>query len=554
VHYDVGRVLLDILGVDIGTASLKYVRWRGKRGRGIVISKGDYPYSGDWEGLERIVADIQVREGPKLDVAICVTSQNIVKKTFTIPILPKSELKEALNWSVSKVISTPLDEMTYEYAMLGEVEEKGVRKEEVVFVGAGKAYITRILSIFNHAGFVKASFITDVGSIYVPLVESVTDGSVAIIDMGGKQTGIYIFDGRKLRFTREILTASESFTDALRNSLGVTYEEAERYKAEQGFDDRSTSILFEPLERLAGEVRRTFKVYEQKYPDKPIVKVHLAGRGAKIPHFIGHLSGRLEEEVTPFTPAIDIDEAYLPPYMLCVGRDKMLNLLPREMKAKEKELKYRKWARIATAVVISVLVVLSLNQLAAYNRIKEETGIARTILTEKRERLKSLTETASMSRHRDFVAAQSEVQKRDIAFIVFMKYLSSNMPKDVYLKEVNFEGEAKVGDGRGQPSKPGAPGQNLQDVVTDTAKGPFVKVSGEGGQQIETKPAFVFTLTGYVFGDMESLEPSLVDFVVKLRQTGFIDRIEVKGKSMQDVRGRKVMEFVITGRCMRYEV
>ena len=42
---------MDILGIDIGTVSVKYVRYR-KKGGGVVVSRGEYPHKEDWEGLE----------------------------------------------------------------------------------------------------------------------------------------------------------------------------------------------------------------------------------------------------------------------------------------------------------------------------------------------------------------------------------------------------------------------------------------------------------------------------------------------------------------------
>ena len=93
---------MDILGIDIGTVSVKYVRCKGTTGKSIVVSQGDYPYKGGFEDLELILADIRNKEGPDLEVAIGMSSPDIIKKTFTIPVLPKKEQKEALNWTSAK--------------------------------------------------------------------------------------------------------------------------------------------------------------------------------------------------------------------------------------------------------------------------------------------------------------------------------------------------------------------------------------------------------------------------------------------------------------------
>jgi len=74
---------------------------------------------------------------------------------------------------------------------------------------------------------------------------------VAIVDIGGRQTGIYIFDGKKLHLVREIMTASESFTDVLISGFGLTSRKLKAYTREKGFDETSSDILAVPMERLA---------------------------------------------------------------------------------------------------------------------------------------------------------------------------------------------------------------------------------------------------------------------------------------------------------------
>ena len=58
---------MDILGIDIGTVSVKYLRIRGK---GVIISHGDYPHKGGWEDLNFVLTDIKDKEGTDVEIAI----------------------------------------------------------------------------------------------------------------------------------------------------------------------------------------------------------------------------------------------------------------------------------------------------------------------------------------------------------------------------------------------------------------------------------------------------------------------------------------------------
>ena len=114
--------------------------------------KASSPYNGEAPHLELILSQIKSKEGG-LRVAIGISSQDILKKSVTIPVLPPDEVREALNWSTSKTIPTSLDEMYYDYMMLGEVEERGIRKQEACFVGAQKAFVNSLLTSFANSGF-----------------------------------------------------------------------------------------------------------------------------------------------------------------------------------------------------------------------------------------------------------------------------------------------------------------------------------------------------------------------------------------------------------------
>ncbi len=521
---------MDILGIDIGTVSVKYVRYR-KKGKGVVVSRGEYPYKEGWEDLEGILSSIKNREGANVEIAIGITSQEILKKTFTVPVIPKEELREVLDWSASKIISIPLDDMRHEYVMLGEIDERGVRKDEVLFVGAHKEYVNRIISLFEDVGFKNIVLLTDIGFVYLPVVEEAIDGSVAIVDIGGRQTGIYIFDGKKLHLVREIMTASESFTDVLISGFGLTYSEAESYTKEKGFDETSSDILAVPMERLGGEVQRTFNVYAQKYPSRPVTKVYLTGRGALIPNLLEKLKAFLAEELQHLDPQIGIEDQFLPAYMLAVQKDILVNLLPEQVKAREREAVYTKYARIGGLVLISVLVMLTLNTLTGYNRLRSSVESERTAVQQKREQLDRLAPIRSSLVYNELGPIVAEIERRDSSFVILLKYLASRIPKEVYMKEVDFSR---------QDAAPAAPATPAAPAAPAAAKAPEIVNNVQ--------------LKGLIFGDPETMEATLLRLMIDLEKSNVVNNVTVISKDVKESKGRPAMEFQITAKSVPYEI
>ena len=107
------------------------------------------------------------------------------------------------------------------------------------------------------------------------------------------------------------------------------------YKREKGFDDELTEILKIPFGRLVGEIQRTFIVYNERYPEKPVTSVYITGRGAKIPKFFEKLEETLVEEVNYLEVINGIEDKYIPAHTLCMHSETLPNLLPEGAKRKE---------------------------------------------------------------------------------------------------------------------------------------------------------------------------------------------------------------------------
>ncbi|MBA4416318.1 MAG: hypothetical protein C0392_00180 [Syntrophus sp. (in: bacteria)] len=546
--FHLNEVYVDSLGIDIGTVSVKYVRWRGNKGKGSVVSHGVYQYKGELEDLKGILTDIRIKEGVDHRVYIGLTSQDILKKTFTIPVLPKEELKEALNWSASKIVSSPLEEMIYECTVLGDVKERDIRKQEVFFAGARKEFVGSILSVFDEAGFSKVALLTDIAFTYLPVVDKSPESSVGVIDIGGRQTSIYVFSGKRLMFARETMTASESFSDALISGFVFSYEEAEEYKTHKGLTEESAGFLGLPLDRLSGEIRRTFNVYAQRYPEKPVKKFFITGRGSKMPNLLPKLREHFIEEIQYLTAMPGIEDEFLPAYSLCAYGDSFINLLPPEIRLKEKEAAYGKWARIGSVGVFGVLFFLSMEHWNELNKLGNALTIEMNSLSQKRNELNALGGKVSSSYHKEVLAMADEVRKKDVMFVTLMKYLSSRLPREVYLKEVDFDGYRKI---------EGVTKDNQKDALQ---KGSLAAIAAAGKQKAEFKETdseskdYKVIIKGYIFGDSEVTGPSLLELIVRLQYSGFLREIEVESQEMKEIHGKKAMEFSIRARGIPHEV
>ena len=555
---------MDILGIDIGTVSVKYLRIRGK---GVIISHGDYPHKGGWEDLNFVLTDIKDKEGTDVEIAIAVSSPDILKRSFSIPVMPRDEAKEAIEWAASKVVTTSLEDMIYENIMLGQINERGLQKEEVFFIGANKEYINILLSVFETVGFRRVNIITDCGVLYLPIIAEKKEGTVAVVDIGGRQTGIYIFDEKRLRFMREILTASESFIDTLMSEFGLSYDEAEQYIIEKGFNEESKNILSFPLDRLTGEVQRTFNVYTRKHPERPITKIYITGRASRIPNLISRIQDAFMEEVERLMSPIEIDEQFLPLYALCMKTEPLVNLLPEKIKARKREMTLQSWLRLATICVVAILLIPSIIMLTDLRKMQVFIKSEQADVASKKEQLRLLGSITTDSRYGELMALNKEVGKKDVTFVTLLKYLSSRLPRDVYIREIGFTDKNKRFDStikdlsREHSTKEGS---GIRETAKTTPKedaeasSPSKGAIPATGQStlaiIPGEPDYAVTLRGYIFGDIDVLEPALVNLVISIERYALLRNVEVSMRETKEIRGKKALEFIITGQCIRHEI
>jgi Tfp pilus assembly PilM family ATPase len=493
---------MDVLGIDIGTVSVKCVRSKGKKG---ALKKAwEYPFAGHIEDLGPILEDIRQKEGTNLEVRIALTSTEILKRTFTVPVLPKEELKEAVKWSVTKILSEPAEEYIHQVGPLGTIEEKGIRKEEMYFIGAKRSYIEALITLFEERGFLNLGLITDICAAYTHVAEELHERrGFAILDIGGRQTGLYIFHGKRLHLVREIFTAGESFTDALIAGMGSTFEEAESAKLERGLDQSSVPFLLPVLERLSGEVTRTINVYNQRYNDRPCEIVYLTGRGSRLRGLLERLGELLPFEVRRLPLVFPVEEEFLPAFFLSL-KGEIANLLPKERRKRVREGVIVRWAKVATAGLILVICLFSMKVLSDLRALDLKIKLERRTLETKRAMIpKDLADPKGLAEQEEML---KEAKKADGTFLLLLKYLSYSLPQNLYLKEIGFDEE-----------------------------------KGKGRYLVEIR--------GIALGEKEMADAYVMKFLLLLEKDSLLKDASLSGREWKELKGRRVMEFTIRGAC-----
>lgn len=395
-----------VIGVDIGTGSVKLVQLAHVQGR--------------WTLVKAVCADIeQLREGhdqnqitltalqeafkgielKDVRVNCVVNSLQTYVRPMVIPPMPRQELVEAVKWEIKNYVPFPIEEAVLDFEVLGEIVEKGARKLNVVVAVSLRKTISDILAVFFSEGLKVAALIPAPIALQNFIARSSLGAdagkALAFLELGAGITELNIYKDGRLQFSRKLPVAGCDITKALTETLSsekgqtaLSLDEAEKVKKEYGLpsadgapwvEDKISaqqilSLIRPCVEQLAVEMGRSFDYYREESHGGRIERIVLGGGGARLKGLKEFLNAELgaevgaadELEITfPMTPE---SKEHAGPHIyrwnLAFGaafaglQGKGVNLLPPEIKEEGRRFIERiSLSAVITAVVTTLFLV-----------------------------------------------------------------------------------------------------------------------------------------------------------------------------------------------------
>ena len=460
-----------IVGLDIGSSSIKVAEFTRGEG-GLRLVRADLREARGADEKEILHAVRTLLKGVDINNSKFIVSINCPKtclRTITAPNMPKAELRNGLGLTAKEYFPFPIDDSILDFEILGEIEDKGAKKQKVLVAASPKMTVDKYLSLLKKLGIRPSSFVP-VPVALERLVERSRpkkDEVNAFLDIGDHLTELAIFSGRELLFCRKIPVAGDDITKAMtgvlvsdRGKTQLSIEEAELIKRQVGIPSDSESKMIEDkistiqilsmirpsIEQLVSELDRCFDYYREESGGGVVDSLTLLGGGASLKGLPEFLARELGVEVKLGNPLENIkldSKKALSPDLTKAGGSihlapavgaalslaKGINLLPVELKEQT-----RRTVRRATILGVSTAVVLSLSLIyigmnIQFTSYKKRINVAKREYTSLLPQLK-LAETQDMAD----AALAAEPYWEDI-----FKELSHITPNDIYLTELSME-------------------------------------------------------------------------------------------------------------------
>lgn len=212
-------------------------------------------------------------------IALAIPDAIVTTHIFRFP-KDRDIKKEDVLYEAMKVISIDLGKIYWDFDVM-DVEDAKI----AFFVSALKSDIDEYKMLFEELDMVPELF--DLNSLCALRAIDIDYDDVLIVDIGGRYGVLSVFSGGSLQSVNLVNFGGENFTEQLSEKLNATYEQAEIFKMNVGFDaDKEDGKVFLALEDvmqpLIDEMRKVINDYEEKNKKK-IKKILLSGGSSLIP-------------------------------------------------------------------------------------------------------------------------------------------------------------------------------------------------------------------------------------------------------------------------------
>jgi type IV pilus assembly protein PilM len=328
-----------VIGIDIGSSSLKIVQIKKERGRAVLQTYGELglgPYNKLSIGqivtlapdqLASIILDLLKEAG--ITTSVGGMSIPLKLSLVTVMDIPKVEEREERNvveLEARKYIPVSISEVTLDYSVIPQVDDSSLefiesesdddkqtkketpeRKQKVLLVAIHNQVLNNYSKIVQDSNlniqfFEVEAFATARGSLSGERSPSM------IIDVGAASVKIYIIDNGVLLSSHNINRGGQDISFSISKGLGVPFDQAEHLKRSLGKvkiqeEAKIRELISIHEEFIISEVKTVLSTF-QKNMNVTVLKIILTGGGSSLDGFMDKIQNNFSckvEEADPFS-------------------------------------------------------------------------------------------------------------------------------------------------------------------------------------------------------------------------------------------------------------
>ncbi len=307
-----------MVGVDIGSSSVKAVELQGKNGDFQLVSLGyeslqpDSVVDGqimELNSVSHAIANIFNEHKIKTTkVAAGVNGHSVIVKNIVLPQMTAEELQESFAWHAEEHIPFDISDVNLDYHVTSSTQDA----IHVLLAACKRDKIANLKQTIQLAGKQPAVIDVDAFALqncYELNYDPQPGQIVALLNIGASTTNINILNGNRSVFTRDASFGGNQYTSLLQKELGLTFDQAERVKRgmplPEGVEPREIEPILDTVsDILALEIQKTMDFYRATVEDgeSAVQKILISGGGSKLNGLVEFLAKQFEIPVEVFDP------------------------------------------------------------------------------------------------------------------------------------------------------------------------------------------------------------------------------------------------------------
>ncbi|MEA2206661.1 MAG: type pilus assembly protein PilM [Blastocatellia bacterium] len=312
----------NMVGLDIGSSSVKAVELQGKNGSFQLMNLGyenlqpDSIVDGqimELNNVSNVIASIFTEHKiTTTRVAAGVSGHSVIVKNIVLPQMSEDELQESFSWHAEEHIPFDISDVNLDYQITGKSSDA----LHVLLAACKRDKIANVKQAIQLAGKQPAVIDVDAFALqncYELNYQPQPGQIVALLNVGASTTNINILNGARSVFTRDASVGGNQYTGLLQKELGLTFEQAEAVKRGQMLPEGVEARAIEPIletvsDILALEVQKTMDFYRAtaEEGESAVQKFLISGGGSKLSGLMEYLANRFEIPVEVFDPFREI--------------------------------------------------------------------------------------------------------------------------------------------------------------------------------------------------------------------------------------------------------
>ena len=309
-----------LIGLDIGSTSVKMVRFETKQGKPIAVEamyvEHDSADSDSTENQETIPQSIhrciKACGKAKNNLVCALAGPEVILQPFSFPALPKEAMGQAIRMEAQQVCPFDMTHSALSWQIVPSARENSDEQtnlqEGFYVVATPKALKQKIQWVEKAGGKVMLMDVEGLAAMncLCHCLDLSSSDTVSLIHIGNRLTSVIILGQDGMPFIRSLCYAGKNILTNIQQQAELTEEEIHRVLFNSDQDETALSDIQPALKnasmRSIADINETLRYFLSQHPGSNLSNIYLSGGWALSRPYVELLIDALPASVEVFNP------------------------------------------------------------------------------------------------------------------------------------------------------------------------------------------------------------------------------------------------------------